>query len=94
MPYIKQELRESIDQALEAIKDKIYEDNSFSVGDLNYAITSIIDTYLECRGLNYGNINSVIGVTECLKLELYRRVAANYEDQKAKENGDVYKVLE
>ena len=32
----------------------------------------------------------LIGVLECAKLELYRRVAAPYEDDKIDENGDVY----
>ena len=42
-------------------------------------------------GLNpkYSKINAIIGILECIKLELYRRVAAPYEDVKAAENGDV-----
>jgi hypothetical protein len=32
----------------------------------------------------------MIGVLECAKLELYRRVAAPYEDAKCEDNGDVY----
>ena len=30
---------------------------------------------------------------ECAKLELYRRLAAPYEDEKRKETGDVYRSL-
>jgi hypothetical protein len=30
---------------------------------------------------------------DCAKLELYRRVAAPYEDEKMAEAGDVYQVL-
>ena len=30
---------------------------------------------------------------ECAKLELYRRVAAPYEDEKIDQNGDVYDVV-
>ena len=40
--------------------------------------------------LYYEWINEVIGVLECAKLELYRRVAAPYEDDKRLQNGDVY----
>ena len=36
------------------------------------------------------NLNAIIGALECAKLELYRRVAAPYEDDKIIENGDVY----
>jgi hypothetical protein len=32
----------------------------------------------------------VVGALECAKLELYRRLAAPYEDQKIKLNGDAY----
>ena len=61
-----------------------------NAGELNYAITSLIDEYLVNQGLSYVQINKVIGVLECAKLELYRRVAAPYEDTKITENGDVY----
>jgi len=40
--------------------------------------------------LKYSNLNELIGVLECAKLELYRRVAAPYEDEKALINGDVF----
>jgi len=42
------------------------------------------------KGVKYATLNTVIGVLECAKLELYRRVVADYEDQKCEENGDVY----
>ena len=61
-----------------------------TAGELNYAITRMVDTYLN-GALSYDRINSVIGVLECAKLELYRRVAAPYENGKIHENGDVYK---
>lgn len=61
-------------------------------GDLNFAITKLIDQYLQ-DDLNYSGINTVIGVLECAKLELYRRVAAPYEDKKCADNGDVYECL-
>lgn len=59
-------------------------------GDLNYKITKLCDYYLTLNGLNYSRINEVIGALECAKLELYRRVAAPYEDIKIEQNGDVY----
>jgi len=42
------------------------------------------------NGLSYTQINAVIGVLECAKMELYRRIAAPYEDKKSRESGDVY----
>jgi hypothetical protein len=63
-----------------------------TAGELNYAITRLVDDYLKARGdLRYAHINEVIGALECAKLELYRRVAAPYEDGKRHETGDVYR---
>ena len=85
MPYIKQRRRLQIDTAV--IEDSKFEINS--PGELNYAITRLIDNYHSRRG-DYQSVNDVVGALEGAKLEFYRRVAAPYEDQKAMENGDVY----
>jgi hypothetical protein len=45
---------------------------------------------LKAHGTNYALLNELIGVLECAKLELYRRVASPYEDEKIQSNGDVY----
>ncbi|HJT44842.1 MAG TPA: hypothetical protein VJ721_01105, partial [Chthoniobacterales bacterium] len=63
-------------------------------GELNFAITVLVDRYLEDKGeIRYAHLNEVIGVIDCAKLELYRRVAAPYEDRKITENGDVYRSI-
>lgn len=60
-------------------------------GELNYLVTRLIDQYLRDKGaLRYAHLNEVIGVLECAKLELYRRLAAPYEDRKIAEHGDAY----
>jgi len=56
-------------------------------GHLNYLVSSIIDEVYE---RNYASLNAAIGVLECVKLELYRRILAPYEDTKIEQNGDVY----
>jgi hypothetical protein len=63
-----------------------------AVGELNYMFSMIINDWLQRQGKSYATLNGAIGALECCKLELYRRVAAPYEDQKCKENGDVYHV--
>ena len=65
-------------------------------GELNYKITRAIADYLLDEGLTYGTLNTVIGVLECAKLELYRRIASPYEDKKMVKNGDLveYKELQ
>ena len=82
MPYIKSEDRARIDDG-GAPK---------TAGELNYAITRIVDDFLVQKGgVRYAHINEVIGALECAKLELYRRIAAPYEDKKISEAGDVYR---
>jgi hypothetical protein len=82
MPYIKKERRDAIASG----------DAPQDAGELNFALTTIVDKYLQNKGnLRYAHINEVVGALECAKLELYRRVAAPYEDQKRKESGDVYR---
>ena len=83
MPYIKMEKR------LPVLRE-----GPANVGELNYAITDLIQGYLNTGdpNRNYAAYNEVIGVLECAKLELYRRQIAVYEDQKCRENGDVYRA--
>ena len=82
MPYIKQELRGQFNNGLITLPS--------NEGEMNYVITDLLDDYLSAYGLNYANVNALVGVLECAKLELYRRIAAPYEDEKIQENGDVY----
>lgn len=84
MPYIKPEGRAEIDNAVTQLPV------TMTVGDVNYAVTRICDRELTLKGVSYTNINSLIGVLECAKAELYRRLAAPYEDKKIAENGDAY----
>jgi len=84
MPYITQERRAQLDSDIVNLVFVMEKDH----GVCNYVITRLLDLVLQPR--NYADINGVIGVLECAKLEFYRRAAAPYEDQKIKENGDVY----
>lgn len=61
-----------------------------TAGELNYLITKAVDAYLGFKGLRYEHLNAAIGALQCAQLELYRRIAAPYEDQKLAENGEVY----
>lgn len=78
MPYIKEERR---------AQAAVYPETP---GELNFAITKLVVGYLEHKGKSYATINDAVGVLECAKLELYRRVAAPYEDTKCFEHGEVY----
>ena len=80
MPYIKQHIRDQL------LNDECA---PCTPGELNYCITMTIMNYLGGT-VTYGSINEVIGVLECAKMELYRRIAAPYENTKCADNGDVY----
>ena len=88
MPYIPQEEREELDELAGALTTQLRNGNFR--GKLNYFISSVAQGLIEANGVSYSFINDFIGVLECCKLELYRRVAIPYEDKKKSENGDVY----
>jgi hypothetical protein len=80
MPYITETERHIVDR-----------EGPWTQGQLNYALTMECRNYIERNGgLSYRAISEAIGALECCKLELYRRLAAPYEDQKIYDNGDVY----
>jgi len=86
MPYIDRDSREDIDEQIEGALDAAY---SAGPGALNYIITRFVRMFL-AHHPSYRDFNDAIGVLECAKLELYRRMVAPYEDRKCAENGDVY----
>ena len=91
MPYIKQDDRSTIRRRAIALADAIDD-----VGELNFAITTVIDRLFIANSpwsFNYASLNSILGVLEAVKLELHRRVSAHYEDLKKDANGDVYQWL-
>ena len=84
MPYINEIRREPVVQGA-TVK---------TVGELNFKLSQVMDDYLSYTepvdAPSYTKFNNAIGVLECLKMELYRRMVAPYEDLKIKENGDVF----
>lgn len=80
MPYIPQDMRLRVEGP----------EGPQTAGQLNYAITRIIDKYLGPDPI-YQDINDALGALEGAKLELYRRVAVPLEERKRAENGDVYR---
>jgi hypothetical protein len=85
MPYIKPYDRIVFNRDVDHLSPSIT-----GPGDLNYVITRLLVKHIDRVGCSYASINEVVGVLECAKLELYRRMAALYEDKKITENGDVY----
>jgi hypothetical protein len=82
MPYISQEQRQEFDRWLDTIVEF-----SLTPGELNYVITKLL---LKTKPKVYRDYNELIGVLECIKLELYRKAVVPYEDKKKEEHGEVY----
>lgn len=88
MPYIKKEDRRKFTVPLMNLQPE-------TEGELNYCISMLCHDYLKRKSnddkysARYATHNSVIGVLDCAKMELYRRLTAPYEDKVMKENGDI-----
>ena len=80
MPYIPPERRKELDLKF----------NPKTAGELNYVLTTQLVNYVFLHGESYQSYNDIMGALEGAKLEIYRRQIAQYEDVKARENGDVY----
>lgn len=80
MPYITEDRRDAVANG----------EVPQSAGELNYAISALLDEYVDEHGLSYSVIADIKAATEGAKLEFYRRVAAPYEDLKIEQNGEVF----
>lgn len=92
MPYIRDDKRKQIESELDQLIIKFLDtEDGGTAGRFNYLISSMMGAILNNdERISYARINELIGVLECAKMELYRRVAAPYEDDKSRINGDVY----
>ena len=92
MPYISKERRDSLYAWVEPLCP-------LNAGELNYIITKICDEYILSNSpsppseLSYRILNEVIGVLECAKQELYRKVVSPKEDRACEKHGEVYECL-
>ena len=84
MPYIVKERRSRM------LKGGYLSQADMTPGDLTFVVSTLMDRYLMLHGVNYTNINALIGVLECAKLELYSRIAVPFVERKRHENGDIY----
>lgn len=95
MPYINPEARGELDSFTLPIME--------TAGKLNFMLTRVCQTYLlnheswngggdpRTKWTNtYQDYNDILGALEACKLEFYRRLVVPYEDEKIRQNGDVY----
>jgi len=94
MLYISTTEREDWEEILSDIDDiAFYSHNGetlFGKGDLSYLITKLCLMYIRIKEKNYTTLSDVVGVLECTKSEFIRRMVDPYEDEKIKENEDVF----
>lgn len=92
MPYICLKDREKFDgiirNAVSALTEGQDVGIGFTEGELNYLISGIT-WRLFAKNRRYKVGNALMGVLECVKLELYRRLLAPYEEKMIQNNGDL-----
>lgn len=92
MPYIPFDRRQQFEEPLKALCDALIA-NDAQDGDVNYLVTRLVLHHTTHGGQvqpRYADYEAAIGLLECIKLELYRKAVARYEDTAATRNGDVY----
>ncbi len=88
MPYIRGDRRPQIE--IRPALSGFPVNRPQTPGELNYLITRLCHAFVERHGTpSYADLNDVVGVLECAKQELYRRLVAPYEDECIQRNGDV-----
>ena len=91
MPYVKQSYRGVYAKGIKSIREA-FAGVGAGDGELNYVLTSVALAWLDYHQPphGYAMLSGVVKALECAKLEFYRRRMAPYEDEKIKENGDIY----
>lgn len=91
MPYIAPDLRPVFEESISFLAAEVSKlPIEKQDGAVNYVVTRLLH---EIYGLkaspSYFVMNRAVGTLEAIKMELYRRVCAPYEDEAAQRNGDV-----
>ena len=87
MPYIDKDQRCRLDPHIDSLLDRWYHMTKLDVaGEFTYVIYRLLKLFSG----RYWMRALGLGCMLCAMLEMYRRDHAVYEDEKIKENGDVY----
>ena len=90
MPYITLDQRDMYDCDIDEIVDSLSKAKEQDVpGHLNYIIFTIVYRFLKKKGIRYHRLNYLLGAIQCCWAEIYRRLAAPYENKAADKNGDI-----
>ena len=88
MLYIKQEARKDLDAPVYTLI-RLIDKDYHAPGNLTYVLTKLLLGFLG-EQYTFADIAETLGALEATKLELYRRTVAPYENEKIKQNGDVF----
>lgn len=88
MPYITKEDREQYTEKLDDLCFTL-EEHGYTEGHVTYVLYMIVARWFK-HIPKYKSIARIRGVLTGTMTEFDRRIAAPYEDQKIKENGDVH----
>ena len=91
LPYISREQRKALDGLIDSLANeacKLGKDETERAGILNYVVTRLTVRLIPQD--KYWKIALAAGVFSNITNELYRRLAAPYEDRKMREQGDVF----
>lgn len=91
MPYLVADERVDIESIIPDLSAAILTPGTTLPGNINFAVSSLVNEIVADRGESYALYNTILGALECSKLEIYRRMVSPYEDEKQKQNGDVFK---
>ena len=95
MPYISQDKRDVLDDAIDEVHHKLVElqmddDQNNMEGNLNYVFSRLLlMVYGDKTSTGYSDINDAVGVIENVKLNYARTVIDPYEKQKEFDNGEI-----
>lgn len=90
MPYIVKDMREKVEPAIKCLIEMADFTDDEIEGVMNYVITTLLNKAMKREAKwRYKWINRVVGVLECAKLEFYRRIAAEREDNAIASNGEI-----
>jgi hypothetical protein len=89
MPYIHADDRAMLDEYINVLDKRLALLGPMNQpGAFNYVVTRLVASAIN-RTKRYATIATFTGVLENVKQELYRRLAADYEDYAISRNGDI-----
>ena len=92
IPYIPKNQREELDSEISnlASRVRLTFDISIQPGVVNYTLTRLLSEIFKNIPENYAKYEKMVGLLELIKMELMRKKIFVYEDQKCKQNGEVF----